>query len=517
MADQPFLPSQGPGDFGPSISSASNCVIMNGKLGLSSHHGIHGNNNCDILCKRLTITKFEVGGIALNGINKLNIKDVCINGKFEDVPVLGIFSAAVFLRIHTIFMLTGANIDAKEDLEEKLLSLENAIDLAVVDILGSGQTIGQIDENRESTKVFINNKRTPDGTSYGILINGRGVAVGSYSRHRPLEFVSKNITIERTSIVNISGHVREIVALSTQLSQSNTNPSYNNTNVQTDTAGAVFQIQEVLGEDELYHGNVVSNLQIAMAKWSDPYVLIHDPVLAQYRADGKLGTLNIETAIVAWACPGIGYDGVGPEGDSFTINNTTPFSKVLQNTGIKYLGNGDSMSHVNKGFFGIRMDGVKDVKINCDINKILNKGDPGSNIPGQYTGSQDGGHLGQGAMYGYTGTDAYGINLSACQDVLVLSSSIKCVHSKNGSAYGININGDSYDTQVKGTEFHCISTNAYPSGKLPNKFPYSVACYIDHSSCNTILNENTISKITSKHVEYGGHFYIIDNNETIIH
>ena len=45
LADQPFIPRQGPADFGSSILAASKVVVQNGRLGLSSHHGIHGNDN----------------------------------------------------------------------------------------------------------------------------------------------------------------------------------------------------------------------------------------------------------------------------------------------------------------------------------------------------------------------------------------------------------------------------------------------------------------------------------------
>ena len=43
LASTPFIPTQGPSDFGPTIQSAKNCTIMNGTLGQVSHHGIHGN------------------------------------------------------------------------------------------------------------------------------------------------------------------------------------------------------------------------------------------------------------------------------------------------------------------------------------------------------------------------------------------------------------------------------------------------------------------------------------------
>lgn len=40
LTSQIFLPGQGPGFFGPDPQYATNVVIRNGELGLSSHHGI---------------------------------------------------------------------------------------------------------------------------------------------------------------------------------------------------------------------------------------------------------------------------------------------------------------------------------------------------------------------------------------------------------------------------------------------------------------------------------------------
>lgn len=44
-ANSPFVPDQGPGFFTSKIRSCRMCVIKNGRLGFSAHHGIHGNRN----------------------------------------------------------------------------------------------------------------------------------------------------------------------------------------------------------------------------------------------------------------------------------------------------------------------------------------------------------------------------------------------------------------------------------------------------------------------------------------
>ena len=49
LANQPFISTQGPAKFGNSFFAPTNVKIKNGYLGLSSHHGIHGNGMKNII------------------------------------------------------------------------------------------------------------------------------------------------------------------------------------------------------------------------------------------------------------------------------------------------------------------------------------------------------------------------------------------------------------------------------------------------------------------------------------
>ena len=79
LSGQAFLPGQGPGFFGASPTMAENVVIKNGKLGLTSHHGIQGNLNKNILIENLDISDFQTHGIQLNGFKDIEIKNVEIH------------------------------------------------------------------------------------------------------------------------------------------------------------------------------------------------------------------------------------------------------------------------------------------------------------------------------------------------------------------------------------------------------------------------------------------------------
>ena len=98
LASSPFLPAVGPHDFG-NFQPAKNVKILGpGTLGLSSHHGIHGNENSNVVIEGITFENFEVAAASLNNADDLFIKNNRILNNRHDVPVVGMFSAAVFIR-----------------------------------------------------------------------------------------------------------------------------------------------------------------------------------------------------------------------------------------------------------------------------------------------------------------------------------------------------------------------------------------------------------------------------------
>ena len=66
LASSPFPPNVGPAAFGTEVGfeAATNVIIKNGKLGRSSHHAIHGNNNVGVTLSNLDISDFEVARAA---------------------------------------------------------------------------------------------------------------------------------------------------------------------------------------------------------------------------------------------------------------------------------------------------------------------------------------------------------------------------------------------------------------------------------------------------------------------
>ena len=102
LADSPFITGAGPAEFigdSSTLNAASNVQILGpGTIGLSSHHGIHGNMNNNVLIKDVKFVDFEVAAVSLNKVENLKIQSCDILRNRHDVPILGMFSAAKFIR-----------------------------------------------------------------------------------------------------------------------------------------------------------------------------------------------------------------------------------------------------------------------------------------------------------------------------------------------------------------------------------------------------------------------------------
>jgi hypothetical protein len=60
--------------------------------------GIHGNDNNNVIIQSIHFRDFEVAAVSLNNVRSLIIEDCNIERNRQDIPVLGMFSAARFIR-----------------------------------------------------------------------------------------------------------------------------------------------------------------------------------------------------------------------------------------------------------------------------------------------------------------------------------------------------------------------------------------------------------------------------------
>ena len=80
------------------------------------------------------------------------------------------------------------------------------------------------------------------------------------------------------------------------------------------------------------------------------------------------------------------------------------------------------MFHVNKGSFGLRIDGLNTGVIdNLTITNVISLGKEGSDMAGNYRKS----HPNQKQLNGYHGHHTYGVHLNASNDLILENITLK--------------------------------------------------------------------------------------------
>ena len=337
LANSPFIPKQGPGSFVSSntFKSAKNILIRNGILGKSSHHGIHGNANNNIIINNLEITDFEVAGIALNGTNLGILNNINIHDSSKNVPVLATYSAARFIRSfiplikknhkEPFINIQGVRknyVDIVSDLNEALEITKNSI----------------MENNTTDDVLFKTRFNMSDGNVYGLLLHINGVAVNGFVRTRNENMIgNKDILLQDINIGNISSHPIEVIGVNTH----NNEPSAYGKNMQVGPVGEVMRIEDIVAQDGTYKPNPLSNAHMLIAKYNTP----------------KIGTTNICKEIVEF------------------VEMDSNFKDTMVNNKLYYVNGGDSMAHVMKGNMGMFISGGINIKgYGINVSNIYNKG-----------------------------------------------------------------------------------------------------------------------------------------------
>ena len=345
LASSPFIPKQGPANFGSDIIFVKNCFIKNGTLGLTSHHGIHGNGMSNIYISDLIFNNYEVSGISLNGGTYIIIENCKLCGTSTNVSMLSTYSHAKF---DLPFLKKIVDNDPT-----KVLEICN----------GQSKTIQQIYDNvqNEITKfesyvlhgtsyngIFKNNMKLVDDNVYGISLNSLGVLVNDFKPLRDKDTIgNENIILKNIIIDDTMSNANEIIGFfKNKIDGDNTDSSYGKSEF-VGPVGDVFDLKKCIDSNGHYKSNVIGDMQLAISK---------------YAIDQKdLGTSNI---------------------DDFTINEWLPSTNInmkeLCDNGSKYywVNGRDSMSHVMKGNIGLFISQGLNICIkNIIINGVYNFGD----------------------------------------------------------------------------------------------------------------------------------------------
>ena len=409
LANAPFIIDQGPGKFTTesTYKAAENVMIMNGKLGRSSHHGIHGNKMKDIIMLNLEITDFEVAGIALNGAINSVLMDIDIRNTTRDVTILSSFSQAVFLK---------PLLERVKD-SDPSISLNGRSISEIIDALDSG-----IRETRENvlsgntivSDLFRNDNRNSgyDGNVYGMVLNVNGVVINDFLQTRPDDAVG-NVDIY-TSNITIAGLLStpiEVIGISKTAEQNIplAEQAYGGKR-QVGPVGDVLDIMRITdAQTKKYKPNILSDGQLILAKHANTN-------------DKKMGTTNITKQIVEWT------EGI----DTLEELLDDPWN-------LYYIKNGDSMGHLMKGNIGLFISGGRDIKMRrLVVSGVANRGAANIDVP-EKTGNKD---------KAYEGATASGILLAASKGIDISGASVSGVISDESNAFVVRKIGDSDNIKI---------------------------------------------------------------------
>ena len=175
----------GPGFFGSDPDFATNVVIKNGILGLTSHHGIHGNYNTNLKIQNVVVRNFQTHGIQLNGYTNAEFENVEIgpttsiaylNGNYahlrELLPTLRSIADTYPDRAISFNGRKGKEYTMKDLLDVLIPKMSKAFNYALQ--LANGEideidfTESTDDDLAEVIRLFIN----PSGLSYGAVTYG---------------------------------------------------------------------------------------------------------------------------------------------------------------------------------------------------------------------------------------------------------------------------------------------------------------------------------------------------------
>ena len=434
LGEAPFIGGQGPHNFGNNVTNVNGATVMNGVLGRSAHHGIHGNTGARVYIKNVLFQHYEVAAISLNGFREVAIVNVKTLGTHTAIPVHGRWSNFRFLKDFATRALTlsaGAN-----PTEEGSLTAAMAVLLALeVEVFSDIVTDELATINATSHPLAADLFGIPDGladcgTTYGIVFHPVGHATNGFFNDPTREHLweTRDILIKDTEIGPTVARGEEVIALK----HSSTGK------VQKGPVGEVLYVERATDPAGNYVVDPLVEAQLALAD------LVRKLTVPQ---QAMFNTLAVHPDLLSWRAGNVSL------------------ATLVSSGAFRYVRNADNMHHVQKGVVSVRADGVQricmtNVKVHGSIN-MANRAKlyplPGETSVFYFDGS-DGGHGKQAPQRGFMGSDSRGISLAGSNQVYIRGVLVKNISTRFGFAHGVEIFNYADTINLSGVTIRNITT-----------------------------------------------------------
>ena len=520
-----FMPGTGPGFFGHAPKFATNTIIKNGIIGLSSHFGIHGNDNVNLILEDLIVRNFETHGIQFNGFDNIEMNNIEVGPTTSQNYMRGEYGHAriVLQRLKqianeypddTIEFYGSGKATTAQDIADELeyqmnlafwyvnyyyLKNKDIVELFENGKLNADELFDEHDESWQSAKeYFINHSGLPlGGVLHGIYLNVASNTVSFltvYKLYTP--YHSSTARLNNIKIHGLRHEMNEWVRLS---------PVDYPAEVFMNPFGGPIDGEAVLGGITSDKNEIVDGLKYNGARLdSDDSVVYYGNIMTNaYLALNKLSNDN-------WGLIGVSLIG------NDRLVNWAEGNDNLEN--VLFGCNSDPMKHAGKGIIGLRMQGVEDILISdLNVNDFIDSTPLGRLDCADYDAwdqSRGGGNFRQlkPMQIGFSGNMIQGVNLNTVSNVefqnnieisdltsnygdvigLAIWPANEDVKFSNSESNQLNIN---IDGLVAGNEI-TVDYNQINAHSRPNSAP---------QACGIIMYEeyNTRGVEYSSNVEYG--------------
>jgi hypothetical protein len=307
LSASPFASGQGPANFGPTPRfEPASVMVINGTLGLSAHYSIHGAQPGHVVLRDLVCEDHEIGGVSVNGPSSIISRRVEIKPSLTTVPFCALMSQAVFTLKALVSEMTKDH-----SLKSKVVYFQG------VEV--SGQSVlGALKASVADPYRFYPNMTSglSDGNVTGFVIGSAGHVTGplpdSFGDEKS---AAQNVVFEDVRIHGILSHMVEVQGVSVKKpGNDDSDKQTYGTDAQKLPFGAVFRATRT-GEG-VYERSPLQDAGIFMAAHTD--------------------RTSVGAEMVSWAS-----------------DTGSKLADVMEDHGLYFVNNIDSMAHSPKGVMGL--------------------------------------------------------------------------------------------------------------------------------------------------------------------